>query len=200
MRQTAGWSVGPLGLRVSDRETRRSDRDSWRNRTLSVGPHNGRPSCALRATRPRLTWWRYEMSDPMCCKSTTGGVNLPGWWILKTGPERPLKPQLQHRIRAPPVSYSLVAPTSLSPSGLTYGSVPEDGDFTGFRLRHISFWLSHLVLGVNRNLQPEWHPKIQRARRFDIQPPDDDRNPSSLLRSRGFHVRGSEIKCLFQVM
>lgn len=41
---------------------------------------------------------------------------------------------------------------------LSYGSVPEDGDFSWFRLRHISFWLSHLVLGVYRNLQLEWHP------------------------------------------
>lgn len=46
---------------------------------------------------------------------------------------------------------------------LTYGSVPEDGDFSWLGLRHISSWLSHLVLGVYCNLQPEWHPNPRGA-------------------------------------
>lgn len=65
-------------------------------------------------------------------------------------------------------------------SELTYGSVPEDGDFPWFGLRHISFWLSHLVLGLYRNLQPDGI-QIQGLQRFDIQTSDGSRNPSSVF-------------------
>ena len=185
----------------------RSDRDGWRNKTISAGPHYGRPSCALsarKATAHLVARGEVRSDVVQVHRGRRKPARMVDFWkadrkgrwnlsfstASEPPPPLPILPQW----------VSPVAPTSFSPPGLTYGSVPEDGDFTWFRLRHISFWLSHLVLGVNRNLQPEWHPKIQRARRFDIQPPDDGRNPSSVLRSRRFHVRGSEIKCLFQVM
>lgn len=94
----------------------------------------------------------------------------------------------------------LYARPPLAGSTLTYGSVPEDGDFSRFRLRHISFWLPHPVLGLYRNLLPDGI-QIQGAQRFDIQTPPRPRQRRLRCALCGLFLRptgGKKLLCYFR--
>lgn len=120
--------------------------------------------CYTHTAEPRLTWWRSfarpETPRVRCYslyfKSIIGGVKRSHAGLVLAWKAAKNLGSASHS--KPPF------PAVLSfRSILTYGSVPEDGDFSWFRLRHVSLWLSHLVLGVYRNLLPEWHPNSRGA-------------------------------------
>lgn len=85
-----------------------------------------------------------------------------------------------HLSPASPPRGDFLFPRNKPGSILTYRSVPKDGDFSRFRLRHISLWLSHPVLGLYRNLQSDG---IQNLRDAQIRHTEPRQRQQNLLRA-----------------